>query len=309
MVKAYCIRIIFIILIGLMQGALALGQKDNQRVMDEHAIIKEKIKELEELIGGGGSKDLRGELEKLKNLEKVIDAESLKAQQERIKKKESALYQETIKAQQDKIKKIEEEIEESRLPPDKIKKIEEEFNIRTMTTKDPVLLRQYFGCKAVLENDVNICNNIQDPNGIKECQQDFYDFPLFIDKIIRDKSITSDVLNRCKQLFSAPEEDCRLIINACLSGNVSAISSMPYFEKEEGLISLAFISGDNKYCHNIYSQSAKTVCNSNAAYTLAIKSGLYSRCLEIENVNLRRICQLYFNKDKSICENLLKERE
>ena len=306
MFKTYFISISLIILIGLMQGTLVLGQEDKQRIMDERAIIKEKIEELEKIVGEKGSEDLKKELEELKNLEKVIDAEDLKAQQERIKKKESALYQETIKAQQKRIKEIEKKIEESAIPPARIKEIEEEFNIKTMTTKDPILLRQYFGCKAVLENDVKICNKIQDPNGIKECQQNFHTFPLFLDKIMRDKRITSDILNTCKQIFSASEGDCRLVIDACISGDVSAISVMPYFEGIDGLIGLAIISGDNKYCCDISSQSEKTNCNSNAAYTSAVKSGFSWKCLEIENVSLRTTCQLYFNKDKSICEEFLK---
>ena len=188
MFKTYFISISLIILIGLMQGTLVLGQEDKQRIMDERAIIKEKIEELEKIVGEKGSEDLKKELGELKNLEKVIDAEDLKVQQERIKKKESALYQETIKAQQKRIKEIEKKIEESAIPPARIKEIEEEFNIKTMTTKDPILLRQYFGCKAVLENDVKTCNKIQDPNGIKECQQNFHTFPLFLDKIMRDKN-------------------------------------------------------------------------------------------------------------------------
>ena len=306
MFKTYFISISLIILIGLMQGTLVLGQEDKQRIMDERAIIKEKIEELEKIVGEKGSEDLKKELGELKNLEKVIDAEDLKAQQERIKKKESALYQETIKAQQKRIKEIEKKIEESAIPPARIKEIEEEFNIKTMTTKDPILLRQYFGCKAVLENDVKICNKIQDPNGIKECQQNFHTFPLFLDKIMRDKRITSDILNTCKQIFSASEGDCRLVIDACISGDVSAISVMPYFEGIDGLIGLAIISGDNKYCCDISSQSEKTNCNSNAAYTSAVKSGFSWKCLEIENVSLRTTCQLYFNKDKSICEEFLK---
>jgi hypothetical protein len=272
--------IIVVLIIGL-GGSIIVSAKDNtirDKLLGNIAILKERIKDLEKIVNENRPGSLREKIEQIRNeLDKSMER------------------------REEELSKTSEEAKQKR-----IKEIEGKSNIKTMVTKDPILLSQYFGCKAVLENDMDMCNNIQNPNGIKECQQNFYTFPLFLDKIIRDKRITSDILDTCKQIFSGSEGDCRLIIDACLSGDTSAISTMPYFAGIEGLIELAFISGDNKYCGDIISQSEKTDCNSNVAYISAIKSGLPQRCLEIENVSLRTICQLYFNKDKSICEESLK---
>ncbi|MBL7130725.1 MAG: hypothetical protein ISS45_04910 [Candidatus Omnitrophica bacterium] len=308
----------FIILaIGFMHLPLALGQREERGAIDERAIIKEKIKELGKIIKEHGSGDFEKEKEDLKKLEEIVSVEDQKARQKRIEEKDSRLTQEAVDMQQDRIRQIEENVKEefineSLLSPERLKEIEARFDESLLS---PERLKEieakldkeaeYFTCRAALEEDSGMCNKIMYPALRNECYNIFNN-TYMLSQIIKNKELTPKALNICRELGGRPnDEDCRWISRACLTGDTSKISTLPYFTGEDNLLGLAFISGDERYCHTIAKEELQN-CLDYAAYTAAIRSGDPEGCLKIKEMSLKAICKLYFNRDQDICEELLK---
>ncbi|MDI6606657.1 MAG: hypothetical protein QME65_05910, partial [Candidatus Omnitrophota bacterium] len=159
----------------------------------------------------------------------------------------------------------------------------------------------YFTCRAVLEEDINMCDKIQYPDARDGCSTTFNNIYM-LSQIIKNKQLTTRALDICRQLEGSPtDENCREVSRACLTGDASQLSTLPYLTGED----LAFISGDDKYCQGMAGNNLGQ-CRDLAFYTSAIRSGNDKRCSEIKNIALQTSCRVYFNNDKGICESLIK---
>lgn len=285
--KASFIIASFIVLFSVGQWIFVLAEQDKPAAgSDERVAIEDKIRELERLIHQKGSEKLKKQAEELKKIEKPTEPETL---QQGAEARDAQMTQEAVDMQQKRIREIEQITYES-IPP-------------------PQNKRQYLSCKAILEQDVNLCNNIEGESEIKDCRARFQAsvFADLLGEIVNSQRVTARALDLCRQMSNdISTGDCKLTANACLSGDASAIAIIPVFKGWQPE-AMALISGNPEYCKGVESEEGMRNCRNNAAYASAIKTKSPQACLDItDDILLRKICQLYFDKDKNSCEELIK---
>lgn len=299
---------------GFLNFALSPAQsapEEEQRAMDERALIKTKIKELEKAFQEKQSPELEKQLGVLKRLEETVDIEDRKAQEQRIREQELQLSQEAFEAQQERIKQAEETIDASLIAPDGSAGTGEDLYKSRLSPEEKKAIEKkieqeaaYFTCRAALEGGIGPCDKIRIQQFAQKCCNMFKG-TYMVNQIIKNKGLTPGALETCRELKdSFTGEDCRLIGQACLTGDVSEIASLPSFERAAGRLKLALISGEEKYCLGLMGDELES-CLDAAAYTFAIKSGGLQACAKIKGAPLKALCQVYFNKDSSICDRLL----
>lgn len=266
----------------------------------DEAVIKEKIKEIEQLMRQKNAAKFRSQLEGLQKLESIVDAEEAKAQKARIAAKDALLTKETKEAQKKRIKEVEDKLN-ALLPasggsagPGGENRIEEKID------KEAV----YSTCRAALEENTGPCDKIKNPDSRQRCRN-IFKITYMVNQVIKNRQLTAGALKMCRELSDKlTDEDCGLISRACLTGDASGIAGLPYFEGINSRSRLSHISGEGKHCLGLVGEDLQA-CLSCAAYTSAIRSGSPEACAKIKGASLRALCQLYFSKDGSICESIL----
>ncbi|MFH0936016.1 MAG: hypothetical protein V1828_04095 [Candidatus Omnitrophota bacterium] len=196
-----------LLMTGLINLPLCLAQsaqREEEKAMDERAIIKAKIKELEKVLQEKQSDDLERQLGVLKKLEETIDTEDLKAKEQRIRERDLQLNQKTLEMQQKRIKEVEDKIDRSLLssegdewegeelyepflPPEKIKEIEGKFEQEAL----------YCTCRAALEEEASPCDKIKYPDSRQRCRSIFKS-TYMVSQIIKNKYLTPEALEACR---------------------------------------------------------------------------------------------------------------
>lgn len=298
---------------------LVLGEENKKETDAEQALIEKKIQELGKIIKQQGSQELLDQVQELRDVANIAEPG-----QDGVSGQKPKVVPEAVQMQRQRIKAIEKSIdyrvqrrEEGVSPAQKVKMIEEGFSPEKKKalgeSLDKERVRQgYYCCRAVLENNINVCNKLSDKEAIKACEERFKLslFAGFLDEITKHKQVTPKAQVLYRQLSnSASIEECELIAKACLSGKISlaTISAMPTFEGWQ-LAAMGLISGNPEYCNDAQSAVEMQNCKNFAAYNAAIKAGNPESCQDIkDDPLLRKICQLYFSKDKELCDEFLKD--
>ncbi len=270
-----------------------------QELKKNKEAIEKKINDLKIDLGEGVSPSAKSFEEmqaKIKEKELSLKATEDEAMQKRIKEKELSLE---IAGKELRLK--------ERIVKEKaqIKQAEDELNAQCLT------------CNAVAVGKIELCKEIQDKKQFAECHQ-FSMILRFFDELNRNKQITNNSLDICEEFLGDDKsvenpDKCKLICDAYLKRDFTTVAN--YFKGEGGLISLALLSGDSKYCS--YASDQKNTqgdCLNNAYFSSAVRSNNKELCAKINNPQLRTICQVYFDRDEGECVNfknteLAKRRE
>ncbi len=289
-----------------------------QELKKNKEAIEKKINDLKIDLGEGVSPSAKSFEEmqaKIKEKELSLKATEDEAMQKRIKEKELSLKATEDEAMQKRIKEKELSLEiagkelrlKERIVKEKaqIKQAEDELNAQCLT------------CNAVAVGKIELCKEIQDKKQFAECHQ-FSMILRFFDELNRNKQITNNSLDICEEFLGDDKsvenpDKCKLICDAYLKRDFTTVAN--YFKGEGGLISLALLSGDSKYCS--YASDQKNTqgdCLNNAYFSSAVRSNNKELCAKINNPQLRTICQVYFDRDEGECVNfknteLAKRRE
>lgn len=293
-IKSLSAILVLLFMVNILDVHIALAQKEEKDTAD-YAKIKAKIAELEKMIYEyGKSPELESKIQELKSANEGIEKGA--------KEKEKSLSKETLEAKNKRIKDKEEKIQLSLMSSERMQELE----INASVKKVPIVSFHYNNCKAILEDNIDICNNIQDEIESDNCKSQFRLFELF-DELAKNKTITNKALQVCKKEFNkqvrATDNFCKTICNAYLTGETPAVST--YFQGQELLFMLALITGKDNYCSSIKSNPDRQDCISNAKISSAIKYQNASMCLSIENAVLRTSCEVYFSKKEDTCKDCI----
>lgn len=163
-------------------------------------------------------------------------------------------------------------------------------------------LLPYFECKAVAEDNIGICAQLQIPILVKECQLSFNEYYATFGKLGVLGYANPQILNKfseMSEIMEIPKSKIKTFTQAWLKGDLS-FCEKSFTGRTKTNRCKATISGDPQFC-----RSNDKACKNEAIYMAALKGRDIKKCKRIESANferLRLMCQVIISGDKKVCE-------